>query len=152
MLIITEEQIYLDSDLSGKLEVLEFLSKEAVRQNIAACSTQVLEDFLLREKEYSTAVQEGIAIPHAKSAAVLEPKLMFVKLNQEIDWESKEYRVRVVFAILVPLKESGTEYIKILSDIASNLLEEDFQEQIFSVQSKERALDIICNYGKGGKA
>lgn len=148
IVIITEEQIYLDTNFSNKLEALEFISKQAKQQGIVDSSANVLRDFLLREEEYSTAVQEGIAIPHAKSSAVLTPKLIFVKLNEAIDWESKDYKVKVIFAIMVPNEDAGTEYIKILSNIAANLLEEDFQEQIFAVQSKEQTLDIICNYGK----
>lgn len=150
-MIITEEQIYLDANFSSKLEALEFISKEAKQQGIVNSSTHVLKDFLLREEEYSTAVQEGIAIPHAKSSAVLKPMLIFVKLNDEIDWESKDYKVKVIFAIMVPNEDAGTEYIKILSNIAANLLEEDFQKQIFAVQSKEQTLNIICNYGKEDK-
>ncbi len=138
--IVSEEQIFLDSPLKDKKAVLQFISEKALEQGVTNSKEQVLTDFLARETEYSTAVQEGIAIPHAKSSAVKQSKLYIVRLQQAIDWDSPEFKVQVIFAILVPKEESGTEHIRILSNVATQLLEEEFQQVIFHVKDPQSLL------------
>jgi len=44
-----------------------------------------IEDVLEREKDYSTGIGEGIAIPHAKSRNIKEVMIVFGKLKEKVD-------------------------------------------------------------------
>ncbi|WP_208560054.1 PTS sugar transporter subunit IIA [Marinilactibacillus kalidii] len=139
-----KQQIFLDSLLEDKEAVLSFISKKAKQQGVVEDEEMLFSDFLSREKEYPTAVQPGIAIPHAKSDAVKEAKLYFVRLKKEINWESPDdFNAKAIFAILVPKNEAGSTHIKILSALAVKLLEEDFQEEVFSVKDEEAMLTLL---------
>ncbi|WP_062350594.1 PTS sugar transporter subunit IIA [Bacillus kwashiorkori] len=143
-MLISEDQIYLNASYKYRDEVLKFISSEAEKIDAAQDKEIVFQDFVQRENEYSTAFQEGIAIPHAKSKAVKEAKLFFVRLQNSIDWNSpNNFKVKVVFAILVPEAESGTKHIQILSNLAGNLLEEEFQEQVFNAKDKQSILELL---------
>ena len=142
--LIDEQQIFLNSTLEDKASVLSFISTRAKEQGIVEDETILLNDFLSREKEYPTAVQPGIAIPHAKSEAVKEAKLFFVRLNKEIDWDSPDnFNAQAIFAILVPKSESGSRHIKILSALAVKLLEEEFQEAVFKAKDEAAILSLL---------
>lgn len=145
-MVIDENLIFLDQPFQTKSEVLAFVSENAVEQGIAT-DAKVLENFFNeREKEYSTAVQDGVAIPHVKNDVVKEAKLYFIKLKTPIDWGSPDdFKVQMIFPILVPGSESGTTHIQLLSSIAVNLLEDDFKADLLSATTPDEVYKILEN-------
>lgn len=145
-MLISDQQIYLDLSLTNRDDVLKFISSEAAKQNIVSDQHKVFQGFINRENEYPTAFQEGIAIPHVKSDSVKEAKLFFVKIKEKIDWHSPDqFKVKVVFAILIPEEEAGTKHLEVLSTLATNLLEEDFQNEVFEANNKVAILELLKN-------
>ncbi|WP_017471258.1 PTS sugar transporter subunit IIA [Amphibacillus jilinensis] len=143
-MLITEKQIYLKQTFKDRNEVLAFIAEQAMNQDVINNKSLLFDDFIAREGEYSTAVQEGIAIPHAKSAAVKKPQLYFVSLEEPISWASPDqYQVKVIFAILVPKEEAGTKHIAILSALASRLMDDDFQEAVFEIDQETQLLNLL---------
>lgn len=148
-MLIDENQIFLENTLTDRDAVLEFIASEAIKLDAVNDKEAVYQAFVRREEEYSTAVQEGIAIPHAKSDAVNTPKLFFVRMKEAVEWNSPEdYKVKAVFAILVPEKDAGTKHLQIISNLAGNLMEEDFQEQIFEAQDKQAIFELLKTMGE----
>ncbi|MGG4468457.1 PTS sugar transporter subunit IIA [Paenibacillus alvei] len=143
-MLLNDNQIFLDLELSNRDAVLEFISLQAQQLGIIEDQEILLKDFISREDQYPTAFQEGIAIPHAKSVTVKKAALFFIKTKEKMDWNSPDYfKVKFIFAILVPAMEAGTKHIKILSALAGNLMEEQFQERLFKVETKEDILNLF---------
>lgn len=147
-MLINANQIFLEKSLTDRDDILKFIASEAKKLRVVTNEEAVFAAFIKRE-EYSTAVQEGIAIPHAKSDIVKTPKLFFVRMQEAVEWNSPEgYQVKVIFAILVPEKDASTKYLEIIANLAGNLLEEDFQEQIFEARDKETILNLLKAMGE----
>lgn len=145
-MILSKQQIYLNLNLKTRDAVLRFISTEAQKQQFATDKEQIYQDFIKREKEYSTAFQEGFAIPHAKSQAVRDAKLFVVTTNEKIDWHSPDnFKVKVIFGILVPFEEAGTKHIKILSTLAGNLMDQEFQEKFLYAKNKQEIFQLLKN-------
>ncbi|MDX8044362.1 fructose PTS transporter subunit IIA [Gracilibacillus sp. S3-1-1] len=145
-MLVSREQIYLDLIITDRDQLLRFISTEATNQKVATNEHELFQDFIAREDEYSTAFQEGIAIPHAKSNAVIKPTLFFAKLKNKVEWESpNDYKVDLVFAILVPKHEEGTRHVQILSALATRLMDDDFQEEIYGATDKLSVLNLLNN-------
>lgn len=143
-MLLNNNQIFLDLELSNRDAVLEFISVQAQQLGVIEDQEILLKDFISREDQYPTAFQEGIAIPHAKSVTVKKAALFFIKTKEKMDWNSPDhFKVKFIFAILVPAMEAGTKHIKILSALAGNLLEEQFQERLFKVDTKEDILNLF---------
>ncbi|WP_185763464.1 PTS sugar transporter subunit IIA [Niallia circulans] len=143
-MLLNDSQIFLDLELNDRDAVLEYISVQAQQLGIIENQEVLLKDFISREEQYPTAFQEGIAIPHAKSVTVKKATLFFIKTKEKIDWKSPDhYKVKFIFAILVPEMEAGTKHIKILSALAGNLMEEQFQERLFKVNTKEDILNLF---------
>lgn len=143
-MLLEDNQIFLDLELDDRNDVLEFISMKAKELGIIDDQYILLQDFINREEEYSTAFQEGIAIPHAKSPRIKNAALFFIKTKERIDWRSpNQFKVRYIFAILVPALEAGTKHIQILSALAGNLMEDYFQEELFKVETKEDVLNLL---------
>lgn len=145
-LIFSKEQFFIDVEINKKDEVLRFIADQAKKLNITSDSKMLYEDLQSREKEYPTAVQQMIGIPHVKSSVVNRAKLMFIRLKNPIEWDSPDgFQVKAIFAILVPEREASQKHLKILSNVAVNLLDEEFQEKILTIQDEATLLPYLEN-------
>ena len=75
--MIREEYIFLDVDVSSKEQLLDFVSEKALKMGITDNKEGLKSDFLKREAEYSTGLQNEFAIPHAKSEYAKETAVFF---------------------------------------------------------------------------
>ena len=64
--MIREEYIFFDVDAASKEELLDFISEKALEFGITDSKEGLKDAFLKREEEYTTGLQDGFAIPHAK--------------------------------------------------------------------------------------
>ncbi|MGV3016297.1 fructose-specific PTS transporter subunit EIIC [Rothia sp. 88186D007BW] len=103
----------------------------------------VIEAALAREEKTSTAVGHGVAIPHARTAAVVTPTLAFARLPEGIDWKAPDQSpVRLVFLIAVP-ESSGNEHLRILSTLARALMRDSFRQQLLTAPDQESVEQAI---------
>jgi nitrogen PTS system EIIA component len=78
----------------------------------------LLEVVLQREREGSTGIGAGIAIPHGRHEAITRVTGLFVKLSQPLDFDSLDGQpVDLVCLLLAPL-EAGSQYLKTLALIS----------------------------------
>ena len=107
------------------------MSKTIISKKIIDNENALIEAFLERESEFSTGLQDSFAIPHAKTNFIKKPTVLFLKLSEPISWETFDGQpVSNVFALLVPKEYEGKEHLKMISNIATLLLEDDFTELI----------------------
>jgi len=131
--MLNEQNIFLDLNVVNKQDVLEFISKKAYELNICENELGLLADLNHREEEYSTGLQDGFAIPHAKSQHVKKTTILFLRLNTSIEWGTMDdTEVQYVFALLVPKENEGNIHLQMISKLAVCLLEDDFKEFIKS--------------------
>jgi PTS system fructose-specific IIA component len=99
---------------------------------------------LAREEETTTGVGMGIGIPHAKTGAVSEPTLAFVRSAAGVDFGSMDGEpAHLIFMILVP--ESGSDdHLAILSNLSRALMHDEVRESLLSAESSERVVDVVA--------
>lgn len=117
-------------DKSGKLS-----DKEAYVKGLFA-----------REEESTTAVGEGIAIPHYKGNAVTKPGLAAMVIKDGVDFDSIDGEpVKLIFAIAAPdVKENV--HLDVLSKLSVLMMNEDFSKGLINAQSVDEFVDIINKY------
>lgn len=134
MNVISQKLIELDIDIQNKDQVIEYISDLMAENSRANDKEKLIKDIYLREEEASTSMGFGVAIPHAQSSAVLEASVVFIRLKDEIDW-NEDKDVRLVFGIFVPSENVDNTHLKILAQIARNLVNEDFRNQLLTVKT-----------------
>lgn len=98
---------------------------------------------LKREEEFSTGIGMGIAIPHGKSDAVLEPAMVFGKSATGVDYESMDDKpAHLFFLIAVPL-ESSDLHLRALSEISRNLMHADVREKLMKAENYEEFISVF---------
>lgn len=142
----TNENIIFDLEVSSQQELFQKIADYAQKIGFVKESNKVFEAFIERENEYSTGLQNGFAIPHAKSPYVLAPTVIFVRLKRSIEWETfDDSNVQNVFALLVPKEDEGTIHLEMLSRLATALMEEDFITEVQQNKHKEKLVELIKN-------
>ena len=105
---------------------------------------------LTREDEVSTGLQQGFAIPHTKSSAV-QTASHILELEQPIEWGSfDDLPTSYLFTLLVPLEEANVTHLKLLSGIATSLMEPAFIEKIQPGQTADYYYEVIEQQLKEG--
>lgn len=117
-----KENVITDLNLSSKDQIFDFLSQKAKELNIASDSEKIKNDLLEREKVMSTALVEPLAIPHAKSSIVNKNTIIFLRLNQSIDWEGVD--VKIIIGIFS--KSEGGDHIETLANLSRKLVDKEF--------------------------
>jgi PTS system fructose-specific IIC component len=118
---------------------------EKLDQNGAISSKRKFKKAILnREKESTTGIGFSIAIPHGKSNAVLKPSVVFGLKKEGVDWDSFDGSLaQLIFMIAVPEKSEGNEHIKILQMLSRKLMDEEYRNQLLSIQNKQQAYDLL---------
>lgn len=98
---------------------------------------------LAREELGSTAVGEGIAIPHAKVAAVKEAGLAVITVPEGVDYGAFDGSpVNLIFMIAAPDGEADT-HLEALAKLSTLLMKPGFKDALMSAASKEAFLKVI---------
>ena len=142
--MIEDNYIFLNKDYKSKQELLSFIAAKAKELNICDTKEGLLEDLLAREAEFSTGLQDGFAIPHARSSHVKKVSVFFIRNKSVLDWETlDDSEVHYLFALLVPKENEGNIHLQMISKLATCLLEDDFKDKIKSTSDKSELKDYI---------
>ena len=98
---------------------------------------------LAREAEFSTAVGDGIAIPHAKVAAVKKPGLAAMTVPGGVDWNAPDGApADLMFMIAAPEGEANT-HLEMLAKLSALLMHADFANALRRAHDASEFLQII---------
>ncbi|OHB55852.1 MAG: hypothetical protein A2Y07_09885 [Planctomycetes bacterium GWF2_50_10] len=109
---------------------IEKLCTVAAEQEGIADEEKILEAVLERERASGTAMEEEIAVPHARTELVRKPVVVFGRSPIGIDWNSPDGKpTHFVFLILTPKNDLGAQ-VQILGSIAQAISNEKIRSQI----------------------
>lgn len=137
MEVLTDKQIII-GDASSREQVLEVFSNKA--KELGFTESDLVPIFLEREKEFSTAFGNGVAIPHAKSSKVLQTGVFVYKSVNTINWDGEE--VNLAIAIITP-EDSSNVHLQILSQLSRKLMHSDFRESLLNAETESEVLKMM---------
>lgn len=143
-MLITRDNIFLNKTFRDKREIFCFLATHAVAQGWAEDANKIEADLWARENQYSTGFESQIAIPHAKTANVSHAGVIFIRLQNPIDWESlDDLPVQIIFGLLVP--ESGAKllHLQIINSLASQIVDDEFRARLFAVNDEDELFQYM---------
>ncbi|MBO1306219.1 PTS sugar transporter subunit IIA [Enterococcus sp. 669A] len=148
--MVNEELIFVDLDLKDQEAVFNFLAQTIVEKGYATDATAVYDALKKREAEGTTGMMDGFAIPHAKSDAIQQPAIIVIKLKSAIDWDSLDGKpTQNIIAMFIPTAEGGTTHLKVLSQVARMLMQEDFKNQFAQTNSTNQLAQLIASKLEG---
>ena len=141
----SEASIVMNCQSKRKKNVLELISE--IASSVSATNKDmVFEKLYEREKLGTTAFGNGIAIPHARIDDLSEAKIIILKLETAIDFNSSDgEKVDLIVSLLAPNNKNEV-HIKILSKIAEMLDDKIFREKIRNCSNKLEIKSVINSY------
>lgn len=145
--LLSKESIMLNGTPKTKSEAIDMLVDLQVKSGKIADKAEYKKGILAREQMSSTAVGEGIAIPHAKSTAVKSPSLAAMTVPSGVDYEAlDEEPSNLLFMIAAP--NDGDVHLELLSRLMTILMDEDFRAKLIAAKNKDEFLKIIDDMEK----
>ncbi|WP_172195996.1 PTS fructose transporter subunit IIABC [Saccharibacillus qingshengii] len=142
--IMTPELIELDLDGNTQGEVIDEMIGALERSGALRSASAFKEAILAREQESSTGIGMNVAIPHGKSDAVLQPRVVLGIKQEGVDWNSADGSgAKLIFMIAVPENGRGSAHLKILQMLSRKLMDDEYRAGLLSVRSKEEAFALL---------
>ncbi|MDR6166241.1 PTS system fructose-specific IIC component [Microbacterium paludicola] len=127
---ITPELVSLDAPLgTDKKDVIRALARLVAAQGRATDADALANDAIAREEKDETGLPGGIAIPHAKSAAVTQASLAFARLKPGVAFGAPDGPADLVFLIAAP-ENAAEEHLAVLSRLARSLMQDTFTSDL----------------------
>lgn len=142
--IITPDLVSLDKLTAGsKREVIDALAALVGSAGRSTAVSELAADVWAREETSETGMPGGIAIPHCRTGAVTEATLAFARLAQPVDFGSTDGPADLVFMIAAP-DGADQAHLKILSALATSLINDEFLADLRSADSEQRVVDLVA--------
>lgn len=140
--LLKKDSILLGGSPKSKSEAIDMLVELQVKGGNIADKEEYKKGILAREEKGSTAVGDGIAIPHAKSEAVKAPSLAAMTVPEGVDYEALDDEPsNLLFMIAAP--NDGDVHLEVLSRLMTILMDEDFRKKLLGAKDTDEFLKII---------
>ncbi|MBL4295869.1 PTS sugar transporter subunit IIA [Vibrio fluvialis] len=141
--LINEDLIKLDLQATSKEEVFKELVSILYAQGRISDQTQFLTDIKERETLGNTGFEDGVAIPHAKSAAVLAPAVVIGVSQSGIDYGAEDGLPSKLFFMIASPVGGDNHHIEVLAELSSKLIEDGFIDAFLNATTSEQALALL---------
>ena len=141
--LLIKERMNLDLQSVTKEDVINELAEMFLSTGIIDDLEGFMGEIKNREALSSTALEEGIAIPHAKTKYVKKPALAFGRSKKGIDYESLDGEPSTIFFMIAAPEDANNAHIETLARLTQMLLDTDFRTNILEMGTKEEILDLI---------
>ncbi|MCX5698573.1 MAG: PTS sugar transporter subunit IIA [Candidatus Omnitrophica bacterium] len=148
------------------MQIMDFLSKKAILTDIKSTSKEdvikEMVDFLIeasdvekrnrnklidalmsREALGSTAIGQGIAIPHAKCDCVDRLVAAFGLSKKGVDFDSLDGELAYIFFLLVAPQDSAGPHLKALARISRLLKDKYFRDTLRTCMDEKSVIKVI---------
>ena len=146
--LLTKQTIKLQLDSQQKEAVIEELVTVLDTAGKLNDKEGYKEAVLNREKQSSTGIGEGIAIPHAKTASVKEPAIAFGRSTAGVDYESLDAQPSHLVFMIAATEGANNTHLEALSRLSTLLMREEIRKQLLEAATEDEIIDIINTHDK----
>jgi PTS system nitrogen regulatory IIA component len=105
---------------------------------------KVLEVLRERERISTTAIGEGVAIPHGKLPGVERILGVFARSSQGVDFASLDGGLTHLFFVLIAPENAAADHLKALARISRLLKDESFRRSLLAGQTSQELFTLIA--------
>ena len=140
---INPEQIKLDLEGTDKSEIIEELVEHMSEVCSNCDSDRILEAVESRERDGSTGLEKGIAIPHAKCDAVDKLRIVVGISKDGVDFEAQDGQPsHLFFMMIAPTTESGP-HVQAIAKIVKMIKVPGFREKLMKAERPELIIEAM---------
>ena len=141
--LLKSASLALNTKPTSKTNAIEMLADLMDKSGNLSDKNQYLKDVMIREKEGTTGLGDGIATPHAKSIGVRAAGLAAMTVPGGLEFESLDGKpARLFFMIAAPASANDT-HLELLQQLSMMIMDPDFKEALIAAKTKEEFLKLI---------
>lgn len=133
-------------------QVVTTLIERAVAQGLLTLAQKddAIRAILKREMSASTAMPDGIALPHGRTDCVTDIVCMIGIHPKGVDFGAPDSLPSHIFVQLLVPATVGCNHIHFLANLSRRLMEQSVRNALLSAPTRERVLEAILSYSDEG--
>ncbi|MBF0736573.1 PTS fructose transporter subunit IIC [Staphylococcus arlettae] len=141
--LLTLDTIAMDVEATNKNGVIDELVNQLNQAGKLNDVEAYKEAIHQREGQSTTGIGEGIAIPHAKVAAVETPAIAFGKSKAGIDYQSLDMQPAHLFFMIAAPEGGAQTHLDALAKLSGILMDEQVRADLLAAETPEEVQAII---------
>ncbi len=142
---IREDLILPDLKSTAKLDLLGELADHLAAHHDGVARDALLKVLVDRERLASTAIGEGVAIPHGKLDAVGKLVACVGRAREGVDFDSMDGRPTHLFFVLVAPENSTGVHLKALARISRLFKDPEFRSRLLAAGTAHEMFEVIAD-------
>ena len=141
---LTAQGVIPELAAQEKSAVLREMAQGLAAQRESLNADQVLQVLWERERISTTAIGEGVAIPHGKLAGIERVVGVFARSPQGVDFAALDGGPTHLFFVLLAPENAAADHLKALARISRLLKDAAFRSRLMGGQTREEIFQIIA--------
>ena len=141
---LTPDRVIANLTEKDKDKVLKEMAAQLADSESGLDSAQILQVLQDREKISTTAIGEGVAIPHGKLPNVQTVSALFARSLQGVDFASLDGEPTHLFFTLIAPQDAAADHLKALARISRLLKDPDLRRRLLTAATNQELYNIIA--------
>lgn len=135
--LLIKEAMIMDLQATDKQGAIDEMVQKMFDTGRISDIATYKEGILAREAQTSTGLGDGIAMPHAKNAAVKEATVLFAKSNKGLDYEALDGQPTYLFFMIAAPEGANDTHLQALAQLARLLVDPEFVDRLKKAETPD---------------
>ncbi|HEM6266133.1 TPA: PTS sugar transporter subunit IIA [Streptococcus suis] len=141
--VLRKDVMLLDLQATSKEAVIDEMITSLVDKGYVTDFEVFKTGIMNREAQTTTGLGDGIAMPHAKNAAVKEATVLFAKSNKGVDYASLDGQPTDLFFMIAAPEGANDTHLAALAELSKYLMKPGFADKLRGVSSPEEVISVF---------
>ncbi|CYU80577.1 PTS transporter subunit EIIA [Streptococcus suis] len=141
--VLRKDVMLLDLQATSKEAVIDEMIASLVEKGYVTDFDVFKTGIMNREAQTITGLGDGIAMPHAKNAAVKEATVLFAKSNKGVDYASLDGQPTDLFFMIAAPEGANDTHLAALAELSKYLMKPGFADKLRGVSSPEEVISVF---------
>ncbi|HEM3726367.1 TPA: PTS sugar transporter subunit IIA [Streptococcus suis] len=150
--VLRKDVMLLDLQATSKEAVIDEMITSLVDKGYVTDFDVFKTGIMNREAQTTTGLGDGIAMPHAKNAAVKEATVLFAKSNKGVDYASLDGQPTDLFFMIAAPEGANDTHLAALAELSKYLMKPGFADRLRAVTNPEEVIAVFDTAEAADKA
>ncbi|HEM3182178.1 PTS fructose transporter subunit IIABC [Streptococcus suis] len=150
--VLKKDVMLLDLQATSKEAVIDEMIASLVEKGYVTDFEVFKTGIMNREAQTTTGLGDGIAMPHAKNAAVKEATVLFAKSNKGVDYASLDGQPTDLFFMIAAPEGANDTHLAALAELSKYLMKAGFADRLRAATNPEEVIAVFDTAETADKA
>ncbi|WP_105124563.1 PTS fructose transporter subunit IIABC [Streptococcus suis] len=141
--VLRKDVMLLDLQATSKEAVIDEMIASLVDKGYVTDFDVFKTGIMNREAQTTTGLGDGIAMPHAKNAAVKEATVLFAKSNKGVDYASLDGQPTDLFFMIAAPEGANDTHLAALAELSKYLMKAGFADRLRAATNPEEVIAVF---------